>query len=575
MAKMESLQGVGASAGIGIGRVLVIEERPLEYPSHAVDDGEAEKARFQAAIDKFVAYTAQQADTLRESIGKREAEILTGHTMMIADPRMRSEMDKLIDDGACAEDALSQVCDMFATTFEASGDELTRQRATDVRDVKQGVLAELLDRRPAPMSALPQGVIVVTHDLTPSMIAAITPGTVAGLVAETGGITSHSAILARAMEIPTVLGVPGATAILANCDPIIIDGQAGSITINPDQAGLAAAREEQRLFEQERAELTKFAGSRTVTADGHEVKLLANIGSPDDANRAMRQGAEGVGLFRTEFLFMDGSALPTEEEQFAAYRKAALICGSKPLIIRTLDIGGDKEIPSMGAKREDNPLMGLRAIRYCLARKDVYRTQLRALLRASAFGNVHIMVPMVTCVDEVRNVRHLVQRCMEEFDREGVAYSPDIQLGCVMETPAASLIADLLAIEADFFSIGTNDLTGYTMVADRGNDRVRYLRNTYDPAVLRSIRNIVEAGAQAGIAVGMCGEAAADPLLIPLWIAFGIDEYSVSAPYVLATRKQIFRWTLSDARELADRVMQLPTASEVRDTLQRACSERK
>lgn len=572
---METIQGVGASAGIGIGRALIIEEPALEYTSYTVKDTDAEKARFRAAIDKFVTRTAQQADTIRESVGKKEAEILTGHIMIIVDPYMQGEMNKIINNGACAEDALSQVCDMVATMFETSGDELTMQRAADVHDVKQGVLAELLNKRPLQIPPLSQGAIVVAHDLTPSMTAGITSGTVVGFVAETGGIASHSAILARAMGIPTVLSVPGATTILADCESLIIDGQTGTVTIDPDQTSLAAAHEEQQRFGQERAELVKFVGSRTVTADGHEVKLFANIGNTDDANQAMECDAEGIGLFRTELLFMNSNAIPTEEEQLAAYKKAALICKGKPLIIRTWDVGGDKGIPYMNAEREDNPFMGFRAIRYCLARKDVYRTQLRALLSASAFGDVRIMAPLVTCVDEMREVRDLVRRCMEELDREGVAYNPNIQIGCMMETPAASLIADLLATEADFFSIGTNDLTGYTMVADRGNDRVRYLCNTYNPAVLRSIRSIIEAGAQMGITVGMCGEAAADPLLIPLWIAFGLDEYSVSASSVLSTRKQIFGWTLSEAQELAECVMRLSTASEVCDALQKACDERK
>ncbi|MBR3182370.1 MAG: phosphoenolpyruvate--protein phosphotransferase [Eggerthellaceae bacterium] len=563
-------KGTAASAGIGIGSVVVVEEPVLEYVSSTVEDTAAEAERLGAAIENYIEYTNEQAAVMRESVGEKEAEILIGHVVMISDPYMKGEMVKLIEGGMCAEDALVQICDMFATMFEATGDELTMQRATDVRDVKTGVLAELLNKRPVDMGTLPLGSIVVTHDLTPSMTAGIRPGAVEAVITETGGLTSHSAILARAMEIPAVLSIAGVCHRLADGDQVIVDGSTGVVTVDPTEEQLEAAREAQAAFIAERAELVKFIGCRSVTASGEQVELFANIGKPEDAAQAMERDAEGIGLFRTEFLFMDSTSMPTEDQQFEAYKKAALICKNKPLIIRTLDIGGDKEIEYMGLEREDNPFMGFRAIRYCLAREDVYRTQLRALLRASAFGEIRIMVPLVTCVDELTAVKALVKRYMQEFDQEGVAYNPDIQIGVMVETPAAAVIADLLAEEADFFSIGTNDLTGYTMCADRGNDKVRYLYSTCNPAVLRSIRNVISAGNAAGIQVGMCGESAADPMLVPLWIAFGLGEYSVSATSVLATRKAISLWTKDEACALAEKVMQLKTATEVYDALQEA-----
>ena len=562
------LKGTAASAGIGIGSVVVIEEPTLEYESRMVEDTAAEVERLKAGIAAYIDYTNDQAATMREAVGEKEAEILTGHVTMINDPYMQGEMIKLVEGGMCAEDALSQVCDMFATMFEATGDELTMQRATDVRDVKGGVLAELLNKRPIDMGSLPMGSVVVTHDLTPSMTAGIRPGAVVGFITETGGLTSHSAILARAMEIPAVLSIPGVCHKLADGEKVIVDGSAGTVAVEPNEEELKAAEDAQAAFLAERAELVKFVGARTVTASGEQFELFANIGKPDDATQAMERDAEGIGLFRTEFLFMDSTSMPTEEQQFEAYKKVALICKNKPVIIRTLDIGGDKEIDYLGLEHEDNPFLGFRAIRYCLAREDVYRTQLRALLRASAFGEIRIMVPLVTCVDELTSVKALVQRYMQEFDHEGIAYNPDIQIGVMIETPAASLIADLLAEEADFFSIGTNDLTGYTMCADRGNDKVRYLYSTYNPAVLRSIRRVIQAGNDAGILVGMCGEAAADPTLIPLWIAFGLGEYSVSATSVLATRKQISLWTKEEACEVAEKAMKLKTAAEVYALLQ-------
>ena len=564
------LKGTGASAGIGIGRVVGVEEPTLDYTSHTVEDAAAEVERFNAAIASYIDYTNEQARVMSESVGAKEAEILTGHVVMISDPYMQGEMTKLIEAGMCAEDALVQICDMFASMFEATGDELTMQRATDVRDVKTGVLGELLNKRPIDMGTLPLGSIVVTHDLTPSMTAGIRPGAVEAVITETGGLTSHSAILARAMEIPAVLSVPGVCHKIADGEQAIVNGTTGEIVVEPSEEQLAAARDAQAAFLAERAELVKFIGARTITASGEQFELFANIGKPDDATQAMERDAEGIGLFRTEFLFMDSTRMPTEDEQFEAYKKAAIICKNKPVIIRTLDIGGDKEIEYLGLEHEDNPFMGFRAIRYCLAREDVYRAQLRALLRASAFGEIRIMVPLVTCVDELTSVKALVKRYMQEFDHEGVAYNPDIQIGVMVETPAASLIADLLAEEADFFSIGTNDLTGYTMCADRGNDKVRYLYSTYNPAVLRSIRRVIEAGNEAGIMVGMCGEAAADPTLIPMWIAFGLGEYSVSATSVLATRKQISLWTKEDACALADKVMAMKTATEVYEALREA-----
>ena len=439
-----------------------------------------------------------------------------------------------------------------------------------MRDIKGGVLAQLLNKRTVDISAVPQGTVIVTHDLTPSMTAGIKPGNVVGIITETGGMTSHSAILARAMEIPAVLSVADATTRLSDNSKVVVDGSEGAVTVSPDKKTLAAAKQRRTRFLAEQSELKKFIGNNTVTADGTQVELFANIGKPEDANQAIDRDAEGIGLFRTEFLFMGADTIPTEDEQFAAYKKSALIMKGKPVVIRTLDIGGDKDIPCMGMEKEDNPFMGFRAIRYCLAREDVYRTQLRALLRASAFGDARVMVPLVTCVDEIRAVKTLVKRYMVEFDREGVAYNPDMQIGVMIETPAAALIADYLAEEADFFSIGTNDLTGYTMAADRGNDRVRYLYSTYNPAVLRSIRSVISAGNAAGITVGMCGEAAADPLLIPLWIAFGLGEYSVPTTSVLATRKQIFSWSKADADALAAKAMGLRTAEEVFDCLQAA-----
>ena len=553
---MAALAGVAASPGLGIGTVMVIAEPCLAYEAVEVADAEAEKSRLHGAIEAFSALTREKAEVVRERVGDAEAAILEGHVLMISDPFMVAEMDNLIDAGQCAEAALDTVCETFAAMFEAADDDLTRQRAADVRDIKSGVLCQLLGVREVDVSRVPRGTVLVTHDLVPSMTAGLDRDNVVGIVTETGGMTSHSAILARALEIPAVLAVPDAVRKLPEGAQVIVDGGEGAVAVAPDEAELAAARVRQEALRREKEALQRFVGKKTVTADGCQVELFGNIGSVEDARAVVDNDGEGVGLFRTEFLFMDGGAMPTEEEQFRAYQQAALIMKGRPVIIRTLDIGGDKDIPYLGLEREDNPFMGFRAIRYCLAREDVFRTQLRALLRASAFGDVRIMVPLVTGVEELRQVRALIRRYADEFSREGVACNKDVPVGVMIETPAAALMADALAAEADFFSIGTNDLTGYTMAVDRGNDRVRYLYSAFNPAVLRSIRSVIAAGTAAGIPVGMCGEAAADPLLIPLWISFGLTEYSVGPASILATRAAIAGWNHEKARALAAAVME-------------------
>lgn len=567
---MAALAGVAASPGLGIGTVMVIAEPCLAYEVVEVTDAEAEKSRLHGAIEAFSALTREKAEVVRERVGDAEAAILEGHVLMISDPFMVAEMDNLIDAGQCAEAALDTVCETFAAMFEAADDDLTRQRAADVRDIKSGVLCQLLGVREVDVSRVPRGTVLVTHDLVPSMTAGLDRDNVVGIVTETGGMTSHSAILARALEIPAVLAVPDAVRKLPEGAQVIVDGGEGAVAVAPDEAELAAARVRQETLRREKEALQRFVGKKTITADGCQVELFGNIGSVEDARAVVDNDGEGVGLFRTEFLFMDGGAMPTEEEQFRAYQQAALIMKGRPVIIRTLDIGGDKDIPYLGLEKEDNPFMGFRAIRYCLAREDVFRTQLRALLRASAFGDVRIMVPLVTGVEELRQVRALIRRYADEFSREGVACNKDVPVGVMIETPAAALMADALAAEADFFSIGTNDLTGYTMAVDRGNDRVRYLYSAFNPAVLRSIRSVIAAGTAAGIPVGMCGEAAADPLLIPLWISFGLTEYSVGPASILATRAAIAGWNHEKARALAEAVMGAVTPDAVLDLLKAA-----
>ena len=545
-------QGVNGSDGIGIGQAQVAVEPDLSYTPTAHNDPASERDRYNKALDAFCDRTQAQADRMAVTVGEEESQIMIGHINMARDPFMIDEINNRINTGMSAEQAVDEVCDMFYGMFAGMDDPMMRERAADVQDIRVGLLANLLGKEVVDLSVLPAGSIVVVHDLTPSMTADIDKENVAGIVTETGGRTSHSAIIARALEIPAVLSVPNACTICRNGDTVVVDGTRGEVYVNPDEEALEGFRAEAAKAAEAKAALNAYRGKPTETADGDRVLLVANIGNPDDATGAIEHDAEGVGLFRSEFLFMDAKELPSEEDQFKAYQKVALKMKDQPVIIRTLDVGGDKEIPYLDLKKEENPFMGYRAVRYCLANPEQYKVQLRALLRASAFGDIKIMVPLVTCLEEIRAVKELVEECKKELDAEGVKYNPEIEVGAMIETPAASLIADDLAAECDFFSIGTNDLIGYTMCADRGNDAIAYLYSVYNPAVLRSIKRIVECGNEAGIMVGMCGEAAADPLLIPMLISFGLGEYSVSAPSVLKTRKTISEWTKADADALAD-----------------------
>lgn len=555
------LKGVNASEGIGIGKVMLIEEVSLDYEKKQITDTQAEIDRYRKVFDAYCEKTEKQAENIKNTIGEKEADIILGHLLMLKDPAMSSSIEGNISSGCCAEDAVAQVCDMFIGVFSMADDELTKQRASDVEDIKNGLITMLLGKEEVDIASAPSGTVLVAKDLTPSMTSCIVKENIVGIVTEVGGKTSHSAILARAMEIPAVLSVPNAMETFENGQEIIVDGSHGEVIENPSDGEIAIYREKTIEYKKEKKELKKFIGKETVTADGVKVELCCNIGKPDDADAVLSKDGEGVGLFRTEFLYMDSSSIPTEEEQFEAYKKTVLKLGDRPLIIRTLDVGGDKDIPYLGLSKEDNPFMGFRAVRYCLHREDVYKPQLRALLRASAFGNIKIMIPLVTCIDEVREVKAMIENIKAELDSENIAYNKDIQVGVMVETPAASLIADLLAEEADFFSIGTNDLTGYTMAVDRGNADVAYLYSAFQPAVLRSIKKIIEDGKD--IMVGMCGEAAADPLLIPLLLAFGLDEFSVSATSVLKTRKIISQWTIDEAKEVAEKALTLKTESEV------------
>lgn len=556
------LKGIAVSDGIGIGKAYVIKEEQLTYEATA-EDASKELQRLHQAVDTFCRRTERLAESIAKSVKPKDAEIIRGHIQMLKDPYMISQMEEKIQSGASAEAACEEVLNQFIALFSGVDDELTRQRATDVADIKKRMLRILLGAEEKSLAEIPPESVLVTEDLTPSMTAEMKKEHVVGIVTEKGGKTSHSAILAKAMEIPAVLSAEGALNALKDGEPVIVDGSQGLVLPNPQPEEETRYRQQKRAYEKEKEILRGYIGRATVTADNETKEVFCNIGNVKDAITAAQKDGEGIGLFRTEFLFMDKPSAPSEEEQFEAYKKAAEIFNGKPVIIRTLDIGGDKGIPYLEMEKEENPFLGFRAVRYCLSHEELYETQLRAILRASAFGNLKIMVPLVTTAAEVRAVKEKVKKIAAELEKSGIEYDHGIQVGIMVETPAASLVADLLARESDFFSIGTNDLTQYTMAADRGNPQVAYLNKPYDPAVLRSIRHIIRCAKNAGIPVGMCGEAAADPLLIPLLLDFGLEEFSVSPTSVLATRYQISKWTKESAASVAKEVMNLETADAV------------
>lgn len=560
-------RGTSASAGIGIGKAAVIKEEELVIRQDKVADAEAEVQRFRDALGKTVEQTKVLAADLAAKVGEKEAEIIQGHLMLLMDPILTGEIENMIKgETVCGEYAIETVSNNYAAVFASMDDELMQQRATDMKDIKTRMQQVLQGIRPVDIASLPAGSVIVAKDLTPSMTAGINPANVSGIVTELGGKTSHSAILARALEIPAVVAVPGVLDSIEDGGDIVLDGDAGIVIVNPSDIEKSEYEGKRQKFLEEKKELERYIGRPTVTKDGTHVELAANIGKPEDVEKVLQYDGEGVGLFRTEFLFMDRTSMPTEEEQFEAYKKVASALNGKPVIIRTLDIGGDKEIPYMGLVKDENPFLGYRAIRLCLDRKDdIYRPQLRALLRASAFGNIKIMIPMVTCIDEIREAKALIEEIKKELDGENTAYNRDIQVGIMVETAAASLMADVFAKEVDFFSIGTNDLTQYTMSVDRGNEKIAYLYSTFNPAVLRSIRHIISCGREAGIMVGMCGEAASDPMMIPLLLAFGLNEFSMSVSAILRARKMITGFGIEELKAVADEAMSFATAKEVEE----------
>jgi phosphoenolpyruvate-protein phosphotransferase (PTS system enzyme I) len=571
---MEFLKGIAASSGIAIAKAYEMKEPDLSFETKKVDNVEEEIERLKAALSTSQTELEKIRDKANEDLGSDKAAIFEAHLLVLNDPELISPIqDKMKNEKVNAEAALKDVADMFIMMFEQMDNEYMKERAADIRDVTNRVLANLLGVSVVNLSMISDEVIIIADDLTPSDTAQLNRKFVKGFTTNIGGRTSHSAIMARSMEIPAVVGTKTATSSIKNGDVVIVDGLKGEVHINPAAEVIEQYKAEQIRYEEQKAEWAKLVNERTVSADGHHVELSANIGTPNDLTGVISNGAEGVGLYRTEFLYMGRNELPSEEEQFESYKAVLEGMKGKPVVVRTLDIGGDKELPYLELPHEMNPFLGFRAIRLCLEEQDLFRTQLRALLRASVYGNLKIMFPMIATLDEFRAAKAILTEEKEKLVANGTAVSENIELGIMVEIPSTAILADQFAKEVDFFSIGTNDLIQYTMAADRMNERVSYLYQPYNPAILRLVKMVIDAAHREGKWAGMCGEMAGDENAIPLLLGLGLDEFSMSATSILKARSQILRLTKQEMKELADKALQMSTVGEVMEAVKIATSK--
>lgn len=564
------LRGIGTSKGIGIGKALIIHKCKNAVSRAKINDTEAEVDKFNEAVEKFIQETNEFVDKLSQKLNgdDKNALVLKNQEYLIRDPEFTSGVISAItNDKLNAEAAVEDTCEMLKNIFLSFNNDTMTQRVADIEDMKQRLIAIMQGQKHIDLTKLSDNTVIIADEIHPSMTANMDTEHIAGIISEKGGDTSHASILARALEIPAVLSVKDICSKIAEGEEVIVDGAYGEVFVNPTPITLKIYNKKKKAYDERVKELKKYIDKQTVTRDGRKVMLAANIGNADEAAKAVKAGAEGVGLFRTEFLFMNKQALPTEEEQYNEYKKAAVVLDGRQLTIRTLDIGGDKDIPYMGLTKELNPFLGYRAIRFCLDRVDIFTTQLRAVLRASAYGNIRIMIPMITSVTEVQAVKKIINGICRDLDKKDIKYDKDIKIGIMIETPAAAIMADVLAHEVDFFSIGTNDLTQYTLAVDRGNENVAYLYSALNPAVIRSIKHIIECAHNAGIEAGMCGEAAADERMIPLLLNFGLDEFSVTVSRVLETRKEIASWSSKEVKEITENVMNYSEEKEVSNYL--------
>lgn len=561
---MTMIKGIAASNGIAIAKAYKLVMPDLTVEKTTVDDVNQEIKIFESAMES----TAKELETIKEAASKNlsaeEAAVFDAHALVLQDPEMKTQVeDKIKGEKLNAAAALEEVAGQFIMIFESMDDEYFKERAADVKDVSRRLLANLLGK-PLPNPALiDEEVVVIADDLTPSDTAQLNKNLVRGFATNIGGRTSHSAIMARSLEIPAVVACKTITDDVKDGDIIALDGIEGTVIINPDEATIKEYTQKRDEYVAYREELKKLVNEKTITTDGHHVELVANIGGANDLAGVKDNGAEGVGLFRTEFLYMESANLPTEERQFEVYKEILESLENKPVVVRTLDIGGDKKIEAIDLPDEMNPFLGVRAIRLCFQREDIFRTQLRALLRASVYGDLRIMFPMIATLDEFRKAKGILMEEKEKLIAEGIEVSDTLQVGIMIEIPAAAVLADQFAKEVDFFSIGTNDLIQYTFAADRMSSGVSYLYQPFNPSILRLVRNVIAAAHKEGKWVGMCGEMAGEPLAAPLLLGLGLDEFSMSATSVLAQRKLIKGLSKAEMEVLANKACDCATMEEV------------
>lgn len=556
------------SPGIGIGKAVVIDKASINITKNYIKDAGNELDRLMNAIETAKEQLNELYVSTIDELGEKEAQIFKSHEMMLEDDTFISDVENRIkQEGVNAEYALNETSNVYIKMFQSIEDEYLRERAEDIKDVMNRVIRILMGISSVDFSNLKENSIIVAKDLTPSDTAQIDRTKVAAMITEIGGKTSHAAIIARIMGIPTVVGLNNITDKIKNGDTVICDGKTGKVLINPNAKQLFYFTKKKNIEDEIRNELKNQIGLPSVTKDGFKVSLTANIGVPNDVDMALENDAEGIGLFRSEFIFMNREHQPTEDEQFEQYKEVLVKMGDKPVIIRTLDIGGDKNVPYIDIPKEMNPFLGYRAIRLCLGNVEVFRTQLRAILRASVYGNVKIMIPMISTMKELKDSKKILQQAKDELTNEGIKFKKDIEIGIMIEIPSAAIISDLLAREVDFFSIGTNDLIQYTMAVDRMNSKLSYLYSQYHPALLRLIKGIIDNAHEAGIWVGMCGEAAGDPKLIPVFVGMGLDEFSMNSPSILRARYIVRNLNKADMEIIAKSTLNMENALEVEEYL--------
>ena len=560
-------KGTGASPGIALGRALVIEHSELVIEKKTIENIDKEIQKLESAVKVSKEELTKVKEKALAELGEHEAEIFEAHLLVLEDPELiGSAISKIRDEKVNADYALNEIKEIFVAMFESMDNEYMRERAADIKDVTNRVLRHILGIKVVDLAELDEEVVLIAHDLTPSDTATMNKNMVLGFLTDIGGRTSHTAIMARTLEIAAVVGLNDITKKVKDGDYIVFNGDTGEVIVNPDEETKAKYASLKEEFEEYRKSLELLKGQASITTDGRHVELAGNIGSPNDVEGLIKNDAEGVGLYRTEFLYMDKEdSFPSEEEQYEAYRAVLEGMNNKPIVIRTLDIGGDKELPYFEMEAEMNPFLGYRAIRLCLDRKDIFKTQLRALYRASVHGKLRIMFPMISSLEELLDAKEVIKEVLKELDAENIAYSNDVEVGMMIEIPSAAVISDVLAKHVDFFSIGTNDLIQYTCAVDRMNQKISHLYNQFNPAVLRLIKMVIDNAHKEGKWVGMCGESAGDQRMIPILLGFGLDEFSMSPISILPARKLITSLSYADMQKFADEVLAMGTAKEIKE----------